>query len=221
MLYLCLRTGGGHKSLISRVSPLNPLNRFQSGFISFTLVVLNECEGPHCRTLQNFLITQSLSHLITCQKKRFFASAQNDEKPVIASEARQSILYFIFYRLLRRFTPRNDEKTFIPSGSYQYGSIIAPHPSLPQVGEGVELIHLPPIHSSLITPHKKTFTPNHCLGLLAVQNLCAPLRFSLEKLRSVRFFTGTCLDLTSFGRRTCQNPLITQSLNHLSEREVA
>ena len=38
-----LRTGGGHKSLISRVSPLNPLNRFQSGFISF--VVLNECEG--------------------------------------------------------------------------------------------------------------------------------------------------------------------------------
>ena len=41
-------TGGGHKSLISRVSPLNPLNRFQSGFISF--VVLNECEGPHCRT---------------------------------------------------------------------------------------------------------------------------------------------------------------------------
>ena len=69
---MCLQTGGGHKSLKSRVSPLNPLNRFQSGFISFTFVVLNECEGPHCRTLQNFLIT--------CQKKRFFASAQNDEK---------------------------------------------------------------------------------------------------------------------------------------------
>ncbi len=88
MLYLRLRRGGGYKSLISRVSPLSPLNRFQSGFISF--VVLNECEGPHCRMFQNFLVTQSLSHLITCQKKRFFASAQNDEK------------------------------TFPPSGSYQY-----------------------------------------------------------------------------------------------------
>ena len=75
-----MQTGGGYKSLIPRVSPLNSLNRFQSGFISFTFVVLHECEGLHCRTLRNFLITQSLSHLITCQKKRFFASAQNDEK---------------------------------------------------------------------------------------------------------------------------------------------
>ena len=60
---LVFANGGGHKGLIPRVSPLNPLNRFQSGFISFTFVVLNECEGPHCRTLQNFLVTQSLNHL--------------------------------------------------------------------------------------------------------------------------------------------------------------
>ena len=111
---------------------MNPLNRFQPGFISFTLVVLNECEGPHCRTLQNFLIT--------CQKKRFFASAQNDEKPVIASDSgaifhvchceRSAAIYsiqkitsgvnrgkynglkFLFSHFI---TPRNDEKTFIPS----------------------------------------------------------------------------------------------------------
>ena len=61
------------------------LNRFQPEIISLILVVLNECEGPHCRTLHNFLVTQSLSHLITCQKKRFFASAQNDEKTFILS----------------------------------------------------------------------------------------------------------------------------------------
>ena len=77
--------GGGHNSLISRVSPLRRLNRFQPEIISLILVVLNECEGPHCRTLHNFLVTQSLSHLITCQKKRFFASAQNDEKTFILS----------------------------------------------------------------------------------------------------------------------------------------
>ena len=64
-----------------------------SEFISFIYVVLNECEGPHCHSHQNFLIT--------CLK-RFFASAQNDEK------------------------------SFTPSGSYQCGHLIitSPHSSL-------------------------------------------------------------------------------------------
>ena len=137
LLYLCLRSGGGHKSLIPRVLPLNPLNRFQSGFISFTFVVLNECEGSHCRTLQNFLVTQSLSHLITCQKKRFFASAQNDEKPVIASDS--GAIFQVCHcersvaisniRLLRRFTPRNDENPFTLSSRVDFSLplILTPH----------------------------------------------------------------------------------------------
>ncbi len=99
---LVFANGGGYKSLISRVSPLNPLNRFQPEFISFIFVVLHECEGSHCRTLRNFLIT--------CQKKRFFASAQNDEKAVIASD---SAAIYSCKRLLHFV--RNDEKSFIPN----------------------------------------------------------------------------------------------------------
>ena len=49
---LVFANGGGHKSLIPRVLPLNPLNRFQSGFISFTFVVLNGLSVGHtCPTI--------------------------------------------------------------------------------------------------------------------------------------------------------------------------
>ena len=72
----------------------------QPEFIDFIHVVLNECEGPHCRSHQNFLIT--------CLK-RFFAFAQNDEKAVIASDSK--VIYS--YKRLLHFV-RNDKKSIYP-----------------------------------------------------------------------------------------------------------
>ena len=69
------------------------------------------------------------------------------------------------------------------------------------------IVVLRPQFASAYANANSDFTPaNACLGLLAVRNSYTPFCFSYEKQHSVKLLTGTWLDLTLFGRRTCQNP---------------